>query len=115
MEQYRVWCNNSQIFHNICHGSYGYRRARNTLQQRQLKHVIMGAKLWNSLTSKFQIDIRVSQSKFKKEQKYDGPLLFYFIRRRVIPSTTARSSNLKDDIETKTLADFKYSVTNYNT
>lgn len=81
----------------------------------KLKHVMMGAKLWNSLTSKFQIDIQGSQSKFQKEQECDGPLLFDFIRRRVNPSTTVGASKLKDDIESKSLADFQGSVTAYNT
>ena len=31
------------------------------------------------------------------------------------PSTTVGASKLKDKIETKTLADFNYSVTNFNT
>ena len=81
----------------------------------KLKHVMMGAKMWNSLTSKFQIDIQGSQSKFQREQECDGPLLFDFIRRRVNPSTTVGASKYKDEIEAKTLADFKYSVLEYNT
>ena len=85
---------------------------RNTAK---LKHVMMGAKLWNSLTSGFQIDIQNNQAKFQREQECDGPLLFDFIRRRVNPSTTVGASKLKDEIEAKTLADFKYSVTAYNT
>ena len=81
----------------------------------KLKHVLMGAKLWNSLTSKFQIDIQGSQSKFKMEQECDGPLLFDFMRRRLNPSTTVGASKFKDEIDTKTLADFNCSVTDYNT
>ena len=77
----------------------------------RLKHVMMGAKLWNSLTSKFQINIQGSKIKFQREQECDGSLLFDFIRRQVNPSTTVGASKLKDEIETKTLADFKHSVT----
>ena len=44
----------------------------------KLKHVMMGAKLWNSLTSGFQIDIQCYKAKFQREQKCDGPLLFDF-------------------------------------
>ena len=85
---------------------------RNTTK---LKHVMMGSKIWNSLTSKFQIDIQGSRSQFQREQECDGPLLFDFIRRSINPSTTVGASKLKDDIEAKTLADFKFSVTAYNT
>ena len=83
--------------------------------QRKLKHVIMGSKIWNSFTSSFQIDIQGSKDSYMREQEKDGPLLWDFIRRRTNPTTTVGASKLKDELESKTVADFGFNVIAYNT
>ena len=82
--------------------------------QRKLKHVMMGNKLWNSLTSKYQIELAGSSKKFKIGNEYDGPLLWDFIRRRVNPSTTVGASRLKDELETVKLSEYENDVNQYN-
>jgi hypothetical protein len=57
-------------------------------QQRQLRHIIMGSKIWKSLKSEVQIEYAGQNNEFKRGQEYDGSLLWDFIRRRVSPSTT---------------------------
>ena len=64
---------------------------------------MMGQMLWNSLSSAFQIDIMPHKQEFQRNQEYDGPLLWDYIRRRVKPSTTVGASKLKDEIERKTM------------
>ena len=83
--------------------------------KRRMKHVMMGYKLWNSLTSSFQLDIIGGREEFEKANETDGVLLWDFIRRRVNPSTTVGASKLKDEIETRTLAEFDHDVIKYNT
>ena len=82
---------------------------------RRLKHVMMGNKIWNSLTASFQIDIMGGKHEYERNDEFDGPLLWDYIRRRVNPSTTVGASRLKDDIETKQLSDFDHDVIKYNT
>ena len=72
-------------------------------------------KLWNSLTSSFQLDIIGGREEFGKANETDGVLLWDFIRRRVNPSTTVSASKLKDEIETRTLAEFDHAVIKYIT
>ena len=83
--------------------------------RRRLKHVIMRSKIWNSLTSEFQIDIQRSKADFQRGLEHDGPLLWDFQRRRINPTTTVGTSKLKDEIESRTVADFDYNVISYNT
>ena len=61
-------------------------KARN---QAKIKHVIMGKKIWSSLTAEFQIEIMGKEDEFtiKGSDDYDGPMLWDFIKRRVKPST----------------------------
>ena len=54
------------------------------------------------------------KQEFQRNQEYDGPLLWDYIRRRVKPSTTVGASKLKDEIERKTIKDFGNDVTKYN-
>ena len=82
---------------------------------RRLKHVMMGEKLWNSLSSNFKIDITGSVDKFQRGQETDGPLLWDFIRRRINPTTTVGASKLKDEIEAMTAASFENNIVKYNT
>ena len=81
---------------------------------RRLKHVMMGHMVWSSLSSSFQIEMMPHKSEFQRNQEYDGPLLWDYIRRRVKPSTTVGASKLKDEIERKTIKDFGNDVTKYN-
>ena len=75
----------------------------------------MPTKIWNSLSSEFKIEISGSKQEFKREQKYVGPLLLDFIRRRINPTTTVGASILKDELESKTAADFGHDIVKYNT
>ena len=74
---------------------------------RKLKHVIMGKKIWNSLTSKYKIEILGKRSKFKRGREYDGVILWDFIRRMVNLTTTIGASSYKEEIEKVTLAQFE--------
>ena len=76
---------------------------------------MLGSKIWNSLTSSFQIDIQGSRDEFQRGEEYDGPLLWDFIRRRINPSTTVGASKMKDEMETKKLSDFGDDVIKFNT
>ena len=81
----------------------------------KLKHIMMGTKIWNSLSSSFKIEISGSKKEFKKNQEYVGPLLWDFIRRRINPTTTVGASILKDELESKTASDFGHNIIKYNT
>ena len=116
----RVWCDlafgdpslkDFQTFTRDPRNDTELNEARN---HRRLKHVMMGQMVWNSLGSKFQIELMPHKHEFQRGHEYDGPLLWDFIRRRVKPSTTVGASRLKDDIENKTLEDFNDDVTKYN-
>ena len=82
--------------------------------QRKLKHVMMGNKLWSSLKSKYQIELAGNSKKFKCGNEYDGPLLWDFIRRRVNHSTTVGASRLKDELETVKLSEHENDINQYN-
>ena len=82
--------------------------------QRQ-KHVMLGKKIWNSLSSNFKIEITGSKSEFQRMNEIDGVLLWDFIRRRTNPTTTVGASKLKDDIENVKLEKFDQDVIKYNT
>ena len=83
--------------------------------KRRLKHVMLGNKLWASLTSDFKIEIQGDQEDYKQGQEYDGPKLWDYIRRRVNPTTTVGASKLKDLIESAKLSDFSDNVIKFNT
>ena len=83
--------------------------------KRKLKHVMLGTKLWASLTSDFNIEIQGDQEEYKHGHEYDGPKLWDYIRRRVNPTTTAGASKLKDMIESARLSDFSNNVIKFNT
>ena len=74
----------------------------------------MGTKIWNSLSSAFKIEISGSKKEFKKDQEYGGPLLWDFIHRRINPTITVGASILKNELESKTTADFGHNITKYN-
>ena len=87
----------------------------NTLRNnRKLKHLILGKKIWNSLISTFQIDLQGSKTEFQIQHEYDGLLLWDFIRRRVNPSTSVGASKLKKRLERSKLEDFDHDVVHYN-
>ena len=83
--------------------------------RRKLKHVMLGTKLWASLTSDFKIEIQGDQDEYKYGHEYDGPKLWDYIRRRVNPTTTVGASRLKDMIESARLSDFSDDVVKFNT
>ena len=66
----------------------------------KMKHVIMGKKIWASLTAEFQIEILGSEHEFTIDasDNYNGPILWNFICRRVKPSTKSGASKLKEEI-----------------
>ena len=83
--------------------------------QRKLKHVILGQKIWSSLTSDFQLELSTKKDEYSREDEFDGPLLWDTIRRHVNPSTTVGASKFKEEIEKVTLADFDHDVQKFNT
>ena len=80
----------------------------------RMKSIILGRKVWDSLTSEFQAEIITDAADFEKEEEYDGVLLWEYLRRTIKPSTKVGAANLKSDIETKTLANFEHNVLKYN-
>lgn len=107
--------NTSRYFHEFADNPTNTNELQDLRNRRKLKHVIMGSKIWNSLTSEFQIDIQGCKDDFQRGQENDGLLLWDFIRRRINPTTTVGASKLKDQLETKSVADFGYDVIRYNT
>ena len=83
--------------------------------KRRLKHIMLGNKLWNSLTTNFKLELAVNEAAFKINREYDGPLLWDHIRRRVNPTTTVGASRFKEQLETTTLSTFKGEIVKYNT
>ena len=83
--------------------------------KRKLKHVMLGTKLWASLTSDFKIEIQGDKGQFKQGREYDGTKLWDYIRRRVNPTTTVGASRLKDEVENAKLSDFSNDVIKFNT
>ena len=74
--------------------------------KRRLKHVMLGNKLWNSLSPNFKLELAVNEAAFKVRREYDGPLLWDHIRRRVNPTTTVGASRFKEQLETITLSEY---------
>ena len=66
---------------------------------RRPKHVMLGNKLWNSLTPNFKLELAVNEANFKIKREYDGPLLWDYIRRRVNPTTMVGASSFKEQLE----------------
>ena len=75
--------------------------------QLNLKHVILGAMVWDSLTATYQLDLIGNDDVFKVGDKFNGVKLWYFIKTSVNPSTAIGVSTLKDLIEEKKLSDFE--------
>ena len=80
----------------------------------KLKRIMMGTKIWNILSLEFKIKIFGSKYKFKREQEYDGPLLWDFIQWRINPSMIFGASILKDEIKLKITMDFSNNIIKYN-
>ena len=74
------------------------------------KHVMLGNKIWNSLSSPFKSEIIGSKMEFKRVNEYDDLLLWDFICRRINPSTTVGASKLKDEIENIKPAQFENNI-----
>lgn len=80
----------------------------------KLKSIILGKRVWNSLTSEFQKKIITDSNELEMSNKYDGVLLWEYLRRTIMPSTKVEASNLKSDIEAITLKYFDNNVLKYN-
>ena len=82
----------------------------------KLKHAMLGAMIWDSLTAKYQLELVGDEDEYKVGDEFDGVKLWSHIRSLVNPSTTIGASNLKDSLESKKLVDFeghnvkKYSI-----
>ena len=87
----------------------------NFATSKKQKHAMLGNKIWNILSSPFKIEIFGSKQEFKRGNKYDGPLLWDFTRRRINPSTIVGASKLKDEIEGKKPSEFDNDIIKYNT
>ena len=46
----------------------------------RMKSIILGQKVWDSLTSEFQADIIMDVSEFDKDEEYDGILIWEYLR-----------------------------------
>ena len=75
-----------------------------------MKSIILGQKIWDSLTSEVQAKIITDASDFDNDEEYDGVLLWEYLQRTIKPSTKVGAANLKSEIETKTLASFNHNV-----
>ena len=82
---------------------------------RKLKHIIVGKKIWNSLTLEYKVEISGKQSEFKRGREYDGVHFWDFIMRRFNPMTTVSMSNYKAEIEKVTLTQFDNDIIKFNT
>lgn len=81
----------------------------------EIRHVIMGKKLWNNLKSQFQVNMMESNAEYNLGNKYDGLLLWGFIKQRINPSIKVGATKLKKGIEKKELQDFGDDVIKLNT
>ena len=73
-----------------------------------------GAKMWDSLTSDFQIKLLGEEEEFAQGNKYDGMQLWHHTRTTVNPLTKVGACVLKEQIESATLEKFGYDIKSYN-
>eukprot|EP00957_Ditylum_brightwellii_P203199 15333623-Ditylum_brightwellii.AAC.1 len=83
--------------------------------QRKLKHVILGNMIWDSLMSKFQIELMAKEINFKQGDNFDRALLWHQIVTQVNPSIKAAIENLKDELEMTKMDNFGHYVRKFNT
>ena len=82
----------------------------------KLKHAMLGAMIWDSLTAKYQLELVGDEDEYKVGDEFDGVKLWSHISKSVNPSTTIGAATFKDSIESKKLSDFeghnvkKYSI-----
>ena len=74
----------------------------------KFKHVMTGVNIWNSLTLDFQLELLGQETKFVRENEYDGSQLWYHIRTEVNPSTKIGVCSLKEEIESKLFSTSAY-------
>ena len=86
-----------------------------TRNKLKLKHAMLGAMLWDSLTSNFQLEIIRDDSDFKQGQDYNRLRLWQYIQKEANLSTMTGASGFKDKIESKMLNDFKHDIKDVNT
>ena len=83
----------------------------------KLKSVMLGKKLWGSLTSAYKKEITGRCSEFTMggdEGEYDGVLLWDFLRRTIKPSTKVGASKLKETLEKCDLNSHEQNILKFN-
>ena len=88
-----------------------YKKERET---RRLKHVIGGRKQWGSLKPTYKIKLNNVLAGCKREKEIDGALLMMALEADVNTSTIVGTAGIKENMETKSLEDFKQDVKLYN-
>ena len=83
--------------------------------QRKLRHVMAGKKIWNSFTDAFQLEITGDLKTFSRNGHIDGALLFSFFCSYTNPTTVIENSNLKDEIEGAVMKTFDQDVKKFHT
>ena len=83
----------------------------------EMKHIMLGRMIWNSLDADFQLEIggESSVDYFKRGEEFDGVQLWHFIQKHVNPSTTTGAAFFKDSIESAVLKDFNQNIKAFNT
>eukprot|EP00957_Ditylum_brightwellii_P200052 15250627-Ditylum_brightwellii.AAC.1 len=74
-----------------------------------------GSTTTSNLMPKFQLEMLAEEMLFKKEDDYDGLLLWCLIVEKVIPITNVSVTNLKDKLENTKLDDFGQGIKEFNT
>eukprot|EP00957_Ditylum_brightwellii_P208624 15358283-Ditylum_brightwellii.AAC.1 len=80
----------------------------------KLRQAMFGKMLWNSIATKYQLDLLTKESLFKRKGNHNGLLLWHHIMERVNPSTKVTVVNLKDEFEGATLDNFRHNIKKFN-
>ena len=84
------------------------------LNYQQMKHVLIGNKVWNILKSDYQIKLLIKTKRFKGQEKMDGLVLLFQVKKKVISSTSVGSTNLKNELENTQQNKFGHNIKKYN-
>ena len=80
----------------------------------KVKRIILGKRVWNRLTSKFQKESITDSNEFERSNECDGVVFWGYLRRTIILSTKVGASNIKSDIKAITLKSFNNNVLKKN-
>ena len=80
----------------------------------QMKHVMIGKIIWNSLKAPFQIELMTGEEYYTQNGYTDGILLWDYLVGHVNPSTKVSVANLKDELENCNLNDHNHDVKAFN-